>query len=337
MNGAAERIRYRKLPGHRRGFVRGASLWLGHDHLLSVRSMRVREEYKRFHLRDVQAIAVARAPRFHISTRSLLVGGLWLLAYLFLRNRGPWAPAVLWTAALCLVGAWLYVSSLCSCRCRIYTAVSADELTSVYRTWTARRLLAQLGPRILELQGVLEGNWAEALEGKNIGPGYNAGAVSAGGPPSTRPPAPRTRNVVTDIFLATLFADALVNALTLHNSARVIAWVLFALNIAEVGGAILIFIQHYRKILRVGMQRLAIATLVTLGVLYYVRPLLAGIAAGMSHTQPAVVDATTIMQSVIFREVDTVATAILGIAGLIIILLSPDEPAESQVLTGGIT
>jgi hypothetical protein len=40
--------RYRKLPGHRRGFISSASLWTGTDHLLSVKSDRLHEDYKRF-------------------------------------------------------------------------------------------------------------------------------------------------------------------------------------------------------------------------------------------------------------------------------------------------
>ena len=60
---------YRKLPGTRRGFIQKSSVWAGPDHLLLVRGSRFRDEYKRFYYRDVQAIAVARAPRFHVSTR----------------------------------------------------------------------------------------------------------------------------------------------------------------------------------------------------------------------------------------------------------------------------
>ena len=60
---------YRKLPGTRRGFIQKSSVWAGPDHLLLVRGSRFRDEYKRFYYRDVQAMAVARAPRFHVSTR----------------------------------------------------------------------------------------------------------------------------------------------------------------------------------------------------------------------------------------------------------------------------
>ena len=44
----ADRIHYRKLPGHRRGFFRSSSAWLGPDYLLAVNSIRFREEYKRY-------------------------------------------------------------------------------------------------------------------------------------------------------------------------------------------------------------------------------------------------------------------------------------------------
>src|SRR5580704_15159324 len=74
---------YRKLPGRRRGFIQKSSVWAGPDHLLLVRGSRFRDEYKRFYYRDVQAIAVARAPRFHISTRAAAIAfACWVAAAL---------------------------------------------------------------------------------------------------------------------------------------------------------------------------------------------------------------------------------------------------------------
>ena len=75
------RERYRKLPGHRRGFIFGSSVWLGSDHLLLVKSSRFREEYKRFYFRDVQSIVTAASPRFHISTRMGLIAAIWLAIF----------------------------------------------------------------------------------------------------------------------------------------------------------------------------------------------------------------------------------------------------------------
>jgi hypothetical protein len=149
---------YKKMPGRRRGFIKGSSLWMGDDHLLLVRSMRFREEYKRFHLRDVQAVAVARAPRFHISTPMFGLVILYAIAYAVVRGFLARELPFLWAAAAILVASWVYISAWCSCRCRIYTAVSSDELPSVYRTWTARRFLARLEPRIAEVQGAVQGN-----------------------------------------------------------------------------------------------------------------------------------------------------------------------------------
>ncbi len=150
-----DRIRYRKLPGHRRGFVRGSSAWLGPDYLLAVNAMRFREEYKRYYFRDIQAIIVARRPRFHLSTRAAPIGFLWLIAF-FISYRSPQVPALVGAAGIMLVGMWLYISTACSCTFRIYTAVSGDPLPSVYRTWVARQFLRAIEPQISAAQGTLE-------------------------------------------------------------------------------------------------------------------------------------------------------------------------------------
>ena len=163
------RERYRKLPGQRRGFIFGSSVWMGSDHLLLVKSARFREEYKRFYFRDIQAIVTAKAPRFHISTRAALIGACGVRRFGIAgggghpRHRGSrgsrsGSSARGWRIA------WVYVSAFRSCRCRIYTAVSSDELPSLYRTWTARRFLARVEPAVAQAQGAIEGNWAEAVE-----------------------------------------------------------------------------------------------------------------------------------------------------------------------------
>ena len=163
-----ERIRYKKLPGHRRGFIRGASLWLGPDHLLAVNSLRFREEYKRYYFRDIQALIIARSPRFHLSTRAAAIGCCWLVAFasLYQVPHGALAVGIL---GVFLVASWLYFSALCSCTCKIHTAVSQDSLPSVYRVWVARRFLRALEPHISGAQGQFEQPLAD-LETVRIGP-----------------------------------------------------------------------------------------------------------------------------------------------------------------------
>src|SRR5690242_14435748 len=104
---AEQQERYRKLPGHRRGLLHSSSMWIGSDHLLYVKSTRFREDYKRFHLRDIQAIVVAESPRYHYSTRSLAITAVGLIAWLILRLRFDWA-----TYAFGGLGAFLFVAWL---------------------------------------------------------------------------------------------------------------------------------------------------------------------------------------------------------------------------------
>src|ERR1039458_6784497 len=130
----ADSIPYRKLPGSRRGMFFGSSVWMGPDHLLLVKSQRFQEEYKRFYFRDVQAIAVADAPRFHISSRAVALAALWLVAFAFCMIPNPASYTVsgfayhplasaawMWLIAAALVAAWAFISAKGSCVCRLYT------------------------------------------------------------------------------------------------------------------------------------------------------------------------------------------------------------------------
>jgi hypothetical protein len=259
------RERYEKLPGQLRGVVRGASAWMGPDHLLLVRSMRVTEEYRRFYLRDVQAIVVARAPRFHLSTRCYWIAAVWLIAYGFTKRfSSPGAGLALWFAAAALIAAWIYISAAWSCRCRIYTAVSRDELPSVYRVWTARRFLDRVTPRVVEVQGIIDSNWAEAAEELVVGPPGSARKAKG---LSVNPAAP-SRTLASNLFVASLFASGLTAVLTLHApvSRR---WIPLVFQLLKTAAAIAVLVEFQRGMLRLAMQRVAIVALVTTGVLYY--------------------------------------------------------------------
>ncbi len=316
---AATFERYRKLPGHRRGLLRGSSVWMGADHLLLVKSVRFREEYKRFFLRDIQAIVVAEKPRFHISSRSLAIGILWLAVYLFARSRAQWIPMVLWTSAVLLVGIWLYVSYGLSCSCRIITAVSRDQLPSIYRTWIARRFLAEVEPRIREVQGTVQEGWAEALEDRPIGPTF---AVPAGTVPSAASsglPAPlRSATAVSAVFTGSLFADGILNLATLHSLTHTTQWIWYALALVQVASAVMIFVQHHRGMLSVGMQRLAIVALIAMGASYYARQVATGVTEVFRASVP---DVSVIQNSAaytVIREVDAAICLALGVVGLVL-------------------
>jgi hypothetical protein len=306
---------YRKLPGRRRGFLKGASVWLGPDHLLSVKSLRFREEYKRFHLRDIQAIVVARGARFLFSTPDGLIVVLWLAVYFAARGRAPWVSPVLWAAAAGLAGSWLYVSIAHGCTCRIHTAVSRDPLPSIYRTWTAHKFLDQVEPLISQVQGVVEGNWVDSV----VVPSHPL-------PPLLRDPAPtpvpgRSHTLASDLFVASLFADAALNLLTLYSTTRTSQWVWYGLAVAEVAGAIFIFLEHRRGILRAGLQKLAIAALITLGAVFYLKQILAGVAMGNRPIMPDPAVLAALPSFRVLREVDAGVCLVLGLIGAALIVM----------------
>ncbi|HXB72474.1 MAG TPA: hypothetical protein VNY05_29825 [Candidatus Acidoferrales bacterium] len=315
--------RYRPLPGHRRGILRGASVWMAGDHLLSVKSYRVREEYKRFQFRDVQAIVVAQCPRFQISTRSLLLALIWLSAFgLSSSTQGrqllpEWDNTAMWLIAAALVCAWFYISFARSCRCRLLTAVSNDELPSVYRTWTARRFLAQVEPRIAEVQGRLVGNWFEAVDAYTIGP-PGAPAEPASAPPR---PAARSRAFWSTLFVALLFVNSVTMLGTLHSPVAVVLWLASLLVLAEVVATVGVFLQHHRGIVRPGMKWLAIAAIVKIGLVFYVAILMmsAASAATQGMNRSVLFESSTY---VLLRQIDAWVSLALGLVGVALLLRS---------------
>ena len=308
---------YRRLPGRRRGFFIGASLWMGADHILAVRSQRVREEYKRFHFRDVQAICVARAPRFYFSTADLCVLLLWLAAYLLTVQFRPRETWILWSIAALLVLSWILVSARWSCRCRIYTAVSRDELPSLSRIWTARKFLNQVTPRIVEVQGQTPPDWAE-LAGE-ISPAAAAAPVSPF--PADAASQARLHTILADLFIATLWANALVNLLALRFTSQAANWSQILFGLVLLGETVGLFVQYSRGLLRRPMQRLAIANLIAIGTMYYLRQMVYSFKAGANQTATDLRIPTFYAGDALTRGIDAGVCAALGLVGLGIIFL----------------
>jgi hypothetical protein len=338
---------YRKLPGTRRGFIQKSSVWAGPDHLLLVRGSRFRDEYKRFYYRDVQAIAVARAPRFHFSTRAAAIACIVLIAALISISRARMglaehSLAPLGLVLLALAGVWLYLSAAQSCRCRIYTAVSGDELPSVYRLWTARRFLAQAEPLIAQTQGTIAGEWAAAAEERTVGPPlageapWSAPSVASSDAPTEIPPhrmepaqagRPR-RSLATDLFLASLLADAVVKLTPLTPALN--SWLPFTMPLVTIAGAVAVIVLHHRGRLKTGMNRVAVASLVAFGLLYYVQSLSAGITAGVTAAKTG--KRTVVVpfpRSRVAQQAGAGFDAILVIMGLIVSLLDDDDHQRS--------
>ncbi len=161
---AGETIKYKRLPGRMRGIFHGASLWLGDDHLLAVSGWRFTEDYKRYYYRDIQALVVTRERRF-VAPLPWVLAVVAAGATYFIAK----ASSAGWLADGCaelLAVLFLYlaiVSVAQSCRCRIQTAVSREELPSLYRMWSTRKALALIERRIGEAQGMLVEGWTASV------------------------------------------------------------------------------------------------------------------------------------------------------------------------------
>ncbi|MGA2579189.1 MAG: hypothetical protein ABSH24_24525 [Bryobacteraceae bacterium] len=314
MTATETRQAYRKLPGRRRGVVFSASLWTAADHLLSVKSTRFQEQYKRFYFRDIQAIVVTKVPRLAVSTPVLAAAALLPIAALIARLRLPAAAGWLWLLMAALAAGWIYISIAQSCTCRLYTAVSREDLPSIYRMWTARKALAELEQRIAQVQGVFTENWAEAVDRHTLGPARLASGQPAEG--RTRGAA-RSRTWVSDIFLASLFADAVATMYLMRSQVSWLADVSVALTVVQVASAVGIFVQTYRGILRTAMQRLAIVALLFIGGITYAQMIADTMTAALAGRRgPMAMRARA--RSGIGRPIYSGGAALLAIAGFVL-------------------
>ena|ERR1051326_841810 len=147
-----ERI-YRRLPGRLAGAASYYRLWLGPDHLLSVRATGYSEEYKRFYYQDIQAIILRRTLawrnwNFGLGTAAGLV------CFVSVLSSGGVALGI-W---LSLAGALflLFLVNLArgpSCVCHVRTAVQTERLPTLGRVRLARKVIDRVRPLIERAQG----------------------------------------------------------------------------------------------------------------------------------------------------------------------------------------
>jgi hypothetical protein len=140
-------------------------LWEGADHVFSVTGTRFSERYRRFYYRDIQALVIHRCARPGSIGIWLLTTALCVFFATFFaifgtsfRAAPAWLRFSLWIGSsfsfLYLVYR-LIVSLKYSCRCYIQTAVTWEELPSLYRIWNAQKTLGRVRTRIMETQGAL--------------------------------------------------------------------------------------------------------------------------------------------------------------------------------------
>jgi len=271
-------------------------------------------------LRDVQAIVVAERPRFHISTRSIGIALLWGFPWLFYTFWPRGFATFWWGAAAALVVTWLCFSAFCSCTCRIYTGVSNDELPSIYRTWTARRFLSRVKPRIEEVQGALDATWVTAGDVASLGPPASAAAAGAlqSGPDS----AARSRTFASDVMIGSLVVRGILDFFPRYFSAGHFRWISYLVLLIWLVSATAALVEHHRGVLGAAMQKLAIVSIVLAGIGYYVS---VGSLTAINFSRSTQLDERALMGIPAFVLIGRVFGALnllLAIAGIAIIVSS---------------
>ncbi|MCD6052748.1 MAG: hypothetical protein K0Q55_4170 [Verrucomicrobia bacterium] len=159
---STEDVKYVKLPGsgsrESNLVVRGGGvkLWLGPDHILAVESDGYNENYKRFYLKDIQAIAIRR------TADGKVINLLLCLPFFFFGLLGVFIdePVVngffLFLAFIFLLFLVINVARGTTCQATLFTAVQAEPLVTLNRLRTARKVLDRLKPLIAEAQGELK-------------------------------------------------------------------------------------------------------------------------------------------------------------------------------------
>ena len=148
----SEPTAYRRLPGTAAAPLKRRTLYLGPDHVLSVRSLGYVQEYRRFYLREIQAIVLAESGNswayyFHASAVFLLVISLALVYSSHLISAGLSGIG----AAL----AFVLGMRTPNCACYLKTATTTERLPSLGRLSAARKTLAILEPLITQAQSDL--------------------------------------------------------------------------------------------------------------------------------------------------------------------------------------
>jgi hypothetical protein len=343
-------VRYKRLPGRRRGVFRTGSLWIADDHLLAIDSWRFTEQYKRYYLTDIQAITLQRRAKItpgSLALPLLITVALWLLAILsatmiisIARFGGPVNPiepmlimrfigigGVLAAAAIATyqLAAWF----LLSCECRIHTTTSADELRSLHRVWFARRALRRIDDRIRMAQGELPADWEtrlSELHGAGLAQPAPEGPVMSAEASAAEPE--KAVNLPVLAALMALIAAAGVGAFISENRILNVGLLLLV-----IGAALFATIGALRTAGRLAtiMRGLAAGAIVVLMAAYAVSSI-EGMRESTRHTaasDPKVSEFFGRLYTPWLRRTPAVGATVFGVAGLAAaILIRRTRPQE---------
>jgi hypothetical protein len=267
---------WRKLPAWH-GLFSGAALFLDEHSLISVRSSGYEEQVKRLHFKDIQAIVVSKAHRFGVSRKEILCAFLLWVAIGLGSSYSRLLATFSWPLLSVPVLAWLYLSIKSSCRFRVYTAVSQEELPSVRRPWTASKVLAELTPRIEAAQGTLPQGWIESVtEDRPLVLAQAAVKADREAATSKQTDSHSGRFSATGILVVALLLDVVLTAWDLQRAHAMPGWIGSGLALVEAAAAVWVIIQN--RGMNASLLRLGAAALIFLGLTFYGQFAVAAIA-----------------------------------------------------------
>jgi len=360
-------IKYRRLPGRRlRGYVLWIfvvislifpsfaalfGLWLGPDHLLSVRTVWFNEDYKRFYFRDIQSITIEQNQNALVWNYVLGVLAICICAlfYAFSESAGPGGGTGFMVTGGIISGLFLLLLIISflrgpSCICRIRTAVQTEELKALGRTHAAQRTLSIVKPLIEQAQGTLSVSQVASQAAVIPPPPNPRPAAPQSALPGASPVIGREGEGRYHAMLFTLMVlDALVGFFShLHPHWRLYFTCSSILFLGVSGLSITALVRQRTAIMPDSLKSLTVGTfawdfLVLATVFVY--GFIARIAYSVEHEGqlPTHIDFYAMDG---FKQASLVADVLelaLGVAGLILVLMyfnnqgkTPDAPAPQE-------
>ena len=294
---------YERLPGSGRSsaaVINAArhSLWLGPDHLLSVRNQGYSEDYKRFYYADIEAVVANRSTlwTFSLWLVGLVLGAAWLLALVgWLLN---WeSVGIVLMAGIGTFLAIVFLANLLqgpTCATYIRTAVQFERLHSLNRLRTVEKALRRLRPRIDAVQ--------EPLPPEEAADAYAEAELRAAEEPvPSRIPIPSTvrprsirgapvlkryRSSAHEILFTLLVADVVHSAVRFYAGGVFLLMLGLAVGIALMAALIAALVKQHGTDLSQGVKVVTWLTLAYVGVCY-VFGMLHSTIYGLSHPETA--------------------------------------------------
>ncbi len=248
--------KYRRLPGR---VIIGsrASLWLGADHLLSVKNPGFSEEYMRFYYQDIQAIVTNKT--YTGKAINVALGACIAITLLLSIQSLPIQ------VASSIGGFFLFFLVLNilmgpTCKSYIQTAVSREHLPSLRRVRSARRAIKKIAPLIGKAQGELTRyTIAAKVKERPAAPRPKA----AGVPPAPRSPEP-VKNYSGSVHLAlfcVLLLDGVVGTADIFLSSLALTLIGYVMSMGFLILMIISLVKQHGSRLSRGMRRITVASL----------------------------------------------------------------------------